>query len=81
MAYKTKLKTHKNIDEFYASKGVNVSKLNKEFKEKEALLVEAIKRVKRRKKFGGIFYNPFIEFGVLKPEVEEEWNKLKEKAK
>ncbi len=78
--------THEDICEEYIEKGIlsreQINKLNEELKITGECLDKAIKIVRQRKPFLiRIFYNLYIGFGRVKPEVREVWDELKKLTK
>ena len=69
-------KTHQEIDEHYRKQGVDVDALQKEFEEVKNLHDKAIKNIRKRKWFFGIFWSPFQGFGRYKPEVYQEIKRI-----
>ena len=72
-----RFKTHQEIDEHYAKQGLDVSKLQKEYSEMYDKLQEAICIVRKRKWIRFFYYNAYLGFGRLKPEVEIVYQDLK----
>ena len=69
--------THEEIDLYYRKQGVDVDKLIREMEEATKLVEIAIRNVKKRKWFFGLFYNAFNGFS-LKKEVQIEFDRLDE---